>query len=278
MNETIKILEEDNNFLDEWISNFKSANEIYPEILKMKQRKEWQLKTLKNAPEGSEQFFSDVVNASISQDYYYRQRVLHKLPDFDKEQIKLSQINTSCCGATIGCCLQNATISNDPNIKTWSIESFNNYKRIQDNDYMKEQICKSLCKLNPQLEKRFRETEIVYERCIEGTSPTSSTAAEMRTVLEKFKGEIEDRGIQKNVKKNQEWTTIAKNLSVDPENITIYNQVVNTGLNIKGLCYQLSEVFKNGKPYDIANLHSTYIDILYTSPSILKIDKDKSGE
>lgn len=278
IDEITGLVREEVEYTEDFLERYKNIYDIYPTVLKINQRKKLLLNTLENTPQGGEIYLPKNLYQSESESFDYLKSAIPQLPEVNLGKIEIAHNITiaGCCDMSVSCV--GATISPDISIKTWANDYFLKDQNFRDYDHKVNIIDESLKFISPPLVENFNEVEITQNRYVGGTITQDVFAHQMRNFLYKFNGELKTqvkaKFNNKDIRDDVFWNGLKDNFSIEPNNITISNQIMHFKENYKSLTGSLlSEPAKRWYPeenFNMTYLHSTYIDFIYSVCSLTK--------
>jgi hypothetical protein len=199
------------DYLQEWLDGHRRASEIASYVKRSLDHVGWQCDVLRDAPETVRRELESGLGEMYDQHYKEVSQVLPRMPNFPPRSG--SEIVTITASGVAG--ITDFISRIDPPSYPGYDRHVELYLRIQENEGRAAEVRGLIERLFPQLTQRFDDAESRYDAARIGTAAEIDAATEMRTLLDKAKGELFDKA-RCRPGENMTWEEMANRLYPPP--------------------------------------------------------------
>jgi hypothetical protein len=262
------------DYLANWLENYGQAEELVPKVQREKEKTEWEIEALDNAPDEADEIPKGDMVVNFEIDYEHLTHTLPMLPTFDTNAFMGSTgVSTSGTASVYEFVSRVGDIGTQKAIE-YSNHFTGRYQAIQSEHNRSTDIRILLARFHNQgTSDRFERAEDSYMRFKAGVGERTAAAMEIRTFLDGLKGDLFQKA-KKREKENMTWEEMAIILSKGGASSVECHEMVQQGKIRSSLISRLSDVGKNregGSITDLNHIWTEALDHIYTVLNIINL-------
>ena len=245
-------------YLDEWLTRYKKAQEIVPQVQTNLELTEWELQALQDRPKEADEIPFLGLGTRLGEERTHLINALPMLPLYDADAMDSSTALASSGTASIFSYVAKVGDLESEEARRYSLRHTETYNQLQEAQQRPKAVRKLLAELgNKQIIERFDRAMAAFSATKSGSGERTSASLEMRTLLDGLKGELFAKACRQ-PKENMTWGIMAERLAKGGREGAEHRElVVRESIN-SSLVNRLSQVAK-----DREGLSFTNIDILW---------------
>lgn len=250
------------DYLKKWIENCQKANEMLPGVQRSYELIDWQCDALSKLPESKRRSLDESSISFFTRNYGEIRNALPMIPTYNPQTITL-------CG-TLAVSGASATFDHISKIYDPSDTSFavfyesqaQNYHRIQQSQNRLEEVRVLLrCQFPDGVMRQYEVTISAYYVAKSGIGEHAVAAGEMRTLLDKVKGELWNKA-RSHPEENMTWEKMTTRLRPISRNSVFHTQLMDQE-KIRSHLYEiLSLIFKRREGDSTRNIDDIWMMVL----------------
>ena len=267
----IKELRDRIQLLDDWLHNFKKAQENVLKVQFAKDMTEWELNAIQNLPKDAENIvsFAYPTNNIQTKTLYFA----NNLPNIDIKSHHGVPTSMIVSGTPeIFAFVENVEQSGLEGANEYCRNTIDEYRVLQKKQEIVSKIIKQLEKLgNEYISNLFIQAINTYSYSKTETISSSSTLLEMRTFLDKLQGELFDHARNKPNEKI-DWGIMAERLVTNYNNMQL---LIQQGEQRKQIVGRLSQIGKQRQTINDKKIEILWFEVLDHLYSTLELIFDQ---
>lgn len=277
--EELNILREKEQYLDQWKSHLRKAEDAVPDAQANIEMTKWQIDALTNLPKPSGSTLPSNILDILKRDYDFTKKAFPLIPDYDIAVAGTATANTTGAAATIYNYVASYADIGSPQATRFSNKYTDQYHKIQANQQRPDkvrQLMEAFCSTNTI--QRFNTAEMAYIRAKSEVGSRREAANELRNTLYGLNGDLVE--LAGTAKDNHPWQKMAAALSKGGVGSNECQEVIRQNSVRKTLDSRLANILKDRAEGSYTNLEDVWTEVLdhiYTVLSMLEVTSSRTN-